>query len=167
MSHALHCLLLFLCFSGTLTAQETAADHPLLHKQAPAFKAASMQDTIISLEHLKGKVVVLNFWATWCKYCRKEFGQLNQLTEQYKGKDVVLLSISSDTKEEVAALLEKKKLKTTIIPLSENVLQLYGIQMLPTSIVIGKDGKIIHVLAGYSPEVGEELGKIIEEELKK
>jgi thiol-disulfide isomerase/thioredoxin len=168
MIRALTCFLLLFSPSVILCAQEdTAYSHPLEGKAAPGFQGSSMQGAAISLEALKGKVVVLNFWATWCKPCRMEFGKLNKLVEKYKGQDVVFLSITTDSKEEAEALLKKKKLNTTVIPSSKKILELYKVQMLPTNIVIDKEGKITGALVGYTPEVGEEIGNMIEKCLKK
>lgn len=65
-------------------------------KEAPAFIAENLSGENVSLSSFKGKPVILNFWATWCPYCRKERPYLNLLHREYKDKGLVIISVSTD-----------------------------------------------------------------------
>lgn len=82
---------------------ETKKDsvHPLLNKSLPAFSGTSVSDRLWNNDSLKGKVVLLNFWFIGCPPCMGEIKFLNELEENYKGTDFILLSIAPNTKEDL------------------------------------------------------------------
>lgn len=76
----------------------------------------SISGKIFGTQELKGKVVVLNFWYTNCPPCLKEIPELNNLVEEYKGKDVVFLGLATDYKQSIEEFLKEKPFKYEIIP---------------------------------------------------
>lgn len=100
-----------------------------------------------TLQDLKGKVVVLEFWATWCGPCIAAIPHLNELVEHYSStEDVVFLSITNESPAIVAPFLENREMASPIGHDGEGLtIDAYGIKFLPTTIVIGKDGAIAAV----------------------
>jgi thiol-disulfide isomerase/thioredoxin len=100
-----------------------------------------------TLEELKGKIVVLEFWATWCGPCIAAIPHLNELVEHYAdAEDVAFLSITKESPAIVSPFLDKRAMSSPIGHDGEGLtLDAYGIKFLPTTIVIGKDGKIAAV----------------------
>ena len=122
--------------------------------KAPNFSLKSTNDSLYVLEEMKGQVVLLNFWATWCGPCRMEIPELNEIYSEYKDEGLIVLGVSiSDTKK---ALLDFSKLYTVNYPLLygsssdiEKILIDYGnIYSVPTSILIDKKGKMVHTYPG-------------------
>ncbi|MEK6657188.1 MAG: redoxin domain-containing protein, partial [Nitrospirota bacterium] len=66
---------------------------------APDFNLKDLEGKDVSLKDFKGKVVFINFWATWCSPCKKEFPELNKFYETYKDNDLVVLAVNSDLKK--------------------------------------------------------------------
>ena len=103
-----------------------------------------------SLSSLKGKVVFLNFWATWCGPCRSEMPSIEVLYNDYKDRGFEVLAVNSGEKEsEVLAFMKASKL-TFPAALDEDgrVSRNYGIQAIPSTFLIDREGKIILRMIG-------------------
>ena len=95
-----------------------------------------------SLESLKGKIIVLNFWFTNCAPCIKEMPDLNKMKEKYKSEEVVFFAITFNKKELVMPFLEKTKLDFIVIPNAQKTVDDFQIKFFPTNILINKEGKV-------------------------
>ena len=121
---------------------------------APNFSLNSMDDSIFTMDSLKGNVVLLNFWATWCGPCRMEIPDFNELYLENKDDGFIILGIStSDTKEILKNFLKSYKVEYPILygsPIEVNKISndYGGIMALPTSILVGRDGRIIRIYPG-------------------
>ncbi|MBW2511356.1 MAG: TlpA family protein disulfide reductase [Deltaproteobacteria bacterium] len=99
----------------------------------------------VSLAALRGKVVLVNFWATWCPPCRAEMPSMEKLNNAMAGEDFVMLAINVEAngRLSVAEFLEKSPHTFTILYDEQGVVQqLYGVYKFPESFVITKDGMI-------------------------
>lgn len=111
----------------------------------------------ITAQQLKGKVVLVNFWATWCPPCTREIPHLEKLYNAYKGKGVVILgmSVDSDARGKTATQLVKDFIKVNELtyPIGiadRDVIDAFGnIQSIPSSFVIDRNGKIVKNVIGY------------------
>ena len=103
-----------------------------------------------NLGNLKGKVVFLNFWATWCPPCRQEIPSMEALYSRYREKGLEILAVNSgESQQEVLAFLSSNKLSFTVVLDSDGkASQVYGIQALPTSFLIDREGNIAAKLVG-------------------
>ncbi|HIT48029.1 MAG TPA: TlpA family protein disulfide reductase [Candidatus Coprenecus stercoripullorum] len=130
----------------------------------------------VSLSELKGKVVLLSFWATWCRPCLKELSPegMPLLLEQFADEpDFVFLPIADDTSEELDRFFSSPKGSTDYAYLKDrtgvdpdrNVFGLYARQGIPRSFVIGKDGKIVAGFLGVEEDTFERMGSSIREAL--
>ena len=118
---------------------------------APDFSVTSLDGKTFALKDLKGKVVVLNFWATWCPPCEDEIPKLNRLVEEYKKRDVVFIGLAGDKKPKLETYLKKHPFKYNIVPSGAITLLFdYGAKAkngnfempFPMHIVINKAGEI-------------------------
>jgi thiol-disulfide isomerase/thioredoxin len=97
-----------------------------------------------SLKELKGKVVLVNFWATWCPPCRKEMPDLDELHKKFEKKGLVVLSISDEKPEKVVPYLKEHPVGYTILLDPGDVTEkAYHIEGIPKSFVYDRDGKIV------------------------
>jgi peroxiredoxin len=103
------------------------------------------------LKNLKGKVIFLNFWATWCGPCKEEMPSIETLYQQFKEKNFVFLTISVDYegKKLVKEFIEKRRYTFPVLldPKCE-ILDLYQVKGIPTTIIIDKNGKMVGKAAG-------------------
>jgi thiol-disulfide isomerase/thioredoxin len=110
----------------------------------PAFSVTTLDGRQISLADLKGKVVLVNFWATWCPPCRAEIPDLMLLQEHYKDK-LVVLGISEDDPpvEDVKKFVANQKITYPVAMSTPEVRKIFkGVVALPTTFVIDPDGKL-------------------------
>lgn len=136
---------------------------------APAFRLKDMKGNTVTLESLKGKVVFLDFWATWCGPCKEEFPELDALYKKYGKDGFEVIGISVDKSESnVAEFLKKRPVSFTILTNTKgDVAESYGLPGMPTGLIIGKDGVIKYRHAGFSRAFLPVYEKEIVELLKK
>lgn len=137
--------------------------------KAPDFTVEMVDGSKIQLSKLKGKVVLVNFWATWCPPCREELKHVQkQIIDHFKGKDFVFLPISRGEKKEVVEAFRKKMNYTFPMGLDpkQSIYKLYAQNYIPRNFVVGKDGKVIYLSVGYTPEEFAEMIATIDATLK-
>src|SRR5437868_4195356 len=134
--------------SRILHSQVTASSvgNDVTLELAPDFELTSLDGRTAKLSDLRGKVVVLNFWATWCAPCRVETPWLVDFYRQYKeqGLEVVGVSMDDGDRQQVADFVKEMKVNYTILIGNHAVGDAYGgLRFLPQTFFIGRDGKII------------------------
>lgn len=134
--------------------------------QAMPFSATDMNGEEFSLESLKGKIIVMNFWFTACKPCVMEMPDLNEIVKEYKGKDVVFLGFANDKNSKIEKFLEDHKFEYHILPNSGKVAKDYGVSSYPTHIIIDKEGEIIFMTSGLGPTTIDSIKHQIESLMK-
>ena len=136
--------------------------------KAPDFNLKDQYGVVHSLENYKGKVIFLNFWATWCPPCKKEMPDVESIYKEYgeNKKDVIILGVNSEKENEVKKFLKDKGYTfPTVIDENSEVMRKYFIQAFPTSFVIDKEGNVYgYVMGGLTKE---QIKQVIEEVLKK
>jgi len=112
---------------------------------APDFQLEDNNGNLVSLSALRGKVVIVNFWATWCPPCRAEMPSMEKLNSVMAGEDFVMLAINIEAngRSSVAEFLKKTPHTFPILYDDQGVVQgLYGVYSFPQSFIITKDGMI-------------------------
>ncbi|TAN45078.1 MAG: TlpA family protein disulfide reductase [Nitrospirae bacterium] len=145
------------CFSHALAA-EKAAD----------FTLPDINGNKVSLSAFKGKVVILNFWATWCSSCRAEMPSLNNLYNSFRDRGLVVISVSTDKSEKaVKAFATKANLSFSVLVDKNREVSFdeYGVFGLPVTFLIDKNGLIIEKFMGEtewdSGTMREKISRII------
>lgn len=120
---------------------------------APDFVLKDIEGKDIQLSRFKGKMVVLEFWATWCPPCKATIPELIAMQEKYAGKGLVVLGISIDEGGDLASKLsafsKANKINYPILLGDEEISRAYGVMSIPATFLIGKDNKIITAYKGY------------------
>ena len=133
--------------------------------KAPDFTLVSLEGDWVTLSNLRGKVILLNFWATWCYPCKMEIPDLNKLQEKYqdKGFEVVGITLTSGAPEQISKFAEDWGMNYKILTdiegnETEIVTNTYGqatgapISGVPTSFIIDRDGYIVKTYIGPRSE---------------
>jgi thiol-disulfide isomerase/thioredoxin len=113
---------------------------------APDFTLPTTDGKQLKLSDYKGKVVIIDFWATWCPPCRKGIPDLIELKKQYgsKGVEIIGVSVDQETKPDVVPFIKEYKINYPVVYGNMNVYQQYGgIRAIPTSFIVDKEGKIV------------------------
>jgi thiol-disulfide isomerase/thioredoxin len=132
-------------------------------QKAPNFSLKTAKGTSFQLSKLKGKVVLVNFWATWCGPCREEIPGFLELYSKYKSQGLEIVGISLDENgwEDINPFVQKFKITYPIVLGNEKVAKDYGdIYGLPTSFVVDKKGFIVDKHIGYLTK------ELLEEKIK-
>lgn len=123
---------------------------------APDFTLPTTDGKMLKLSSLRGKVVILDFWATWCPPCRKGIPDLIDIKKRYgsKGVEIVGISVDTDTKDEVIPFMKEKGINYPVVYGNQTVYMQYGgIRAIPTTFVIDKEGKIVASYEGLVPKI--------------
>jgi len=139
---------------------------PLIEKEAPDFVAPRFDGGTVRLGDLRGKVVFINFWASWCIPCREEARTLEEAWQRYKEREVVFLGINIQDKEQDARRFLKEFGITypNVRDATGKVAVDYGVWGIPESFFVNGDGRIAykHVGALNAPTLATKLKETIE-----
>ena len=138
--------------AGATRSQPVALDYFTQAQPAPDFTLENLEGTAVSLSDFRGKVVLLDFWATWCPPCRKEIPHLKELHTEYGDDGLVILGIALDVKGRrvVAPFVEEHQLPYPIVLGGQEVSRAYGgVRNIPTAFLIDRDGLIRRRYVGY------------------
>jgi peroxiredoxin len=119
---------------------------------APDFTLPSVDGETITLSKLRGKVVLVDFWATWCAPCRTAIPHLNDLYKAYRARGLEIIGVSLDTgsQERVRRFAVSMGIRYPIIMANDEVLKNYGIAPIPTTFLIDRKGYISNKWVGFS-----------------
>lgn len=137
-------------------------------KPAPDFKLKGLDDQDVALADLKGQVVVLDFWATWCGPCVVSLPKIDKLHQEKKDAGVKVFAVNlREDKELVQGFMTSKKLSLPVLLDSEGATgEAYQAQAIPQTVVIGKDGTIAKVFVGAGPNTEAQIREAVETALK-
>ena len=141
-------------YFGFHTARSSGTDHPLgigYGTPAPDFTLETLDGKSVTLSSLRGKAVVVNFWATWCGPCKIETPWLVELQNQYgaQGLQIVGVAMDDSGKDEIARFAKDMGMNYPVVLGKEAVGQAYGgVDALPESFFVGRDGKIVDKIMG-------------------
>jgi peroxiredoxin len=123
---------------------------------APDFELVTMDDEIVQLSNLRGKVVLVNFWASWCPPCRSEMPAMQQIYTEYGPDEFVILAINNgrqDNPSDAEQFVNEKGLTFPILLDSDGLVSaLYQVHSLPTSFFIDREGIIREIVIGGMSE---------------
>jgi thiol-disulfide isomerase/thioredoxin len=169
--------------TGYTTAEPDAAELGIESKErpklkfavgdtAPAFTLASRDGKDVTLADLKGRVVLLDFWATWCGPCKMAMPGVQKLSEKYKDQAVSVFGVDTfeggapaKAAEKARKYMDSKKYTYGLLFAGDKLAKTYGISGIPTFVLIDKDGKIIHIGVGFDEDGEDKLAEKIDKAL--
>lgn len=142
---------------------------PLLNQDAKPFKLPLLAGGDFDLAAEKGKVIVLDFWASWCGPCIKSLPQMMDAMSAFDVKKVRFIGVNqAEDKETVKTFLETRGWKFEVaLDASQRVGQSFGVEGIPHTVVIGPDGKVAYVKSGYEPDSAKEVAEVVKKLLEK
>lgn len=128
----------------------------------PDFSLTTFDGETVDIRDLRGQVVVINFWASWCKPCEQEAAELEQAYQQYKDQGVVFLGVDYvDTDREAKAYLEKFGVTYPNGPdLGTRISQAFRIRGVPETYIVGPDGRLAAIKIGPYQSLDEIVRQI-------
>lgn len=163
LAFALVLALLALLAWGLKKAQAGPVDSGL----APDFNLTGFDGRKVTLSQLRGQVVIINFWASWCPPCREEAAYLEQTWRKYKDQGVVFIGVDYvDTKKEALAYIQEFDITYINGPdLETAISDAYNIQGVPETFYVSKSGELrgVHIGPLKSPELDEKIEELLAE----
>jgi peroxiredoxin len=167
-------LTLILCITLIATlitfGQQDTTTFTKVGDKAPLFTCRTIDGKTLDISKLQGKIIMVNFFATWCGPCNSELPVLQKnIWEKYKNNPdfvLVILGREHNEKEVQAYVTEKKYIMPFAPDPGREIFKLYASQSIPRNVVIGKDGKIIYQSIGYTTEEFKKLESLLAEKLK-
>ena len=144
---------------------EAANVHPMVGKQAPAFRASTTTGKIVDTRKFRGKVLVVDFWASWCKPCLEALPMIEEVTGSFDDSVRLLVVNTGETRKKVAQFVQQEKLVTgTLLDEQGKIADGFQADRIPQTTIIGRDGKVFKVLEGFSnsEDAGERLRSAIQ-----
>jgi len=149
---ALRALSLAACLALTITVSGTARAADPVGQPAPAFALPMLAGTpLVALDKLRGQVVMINFWASWCVPCRQEFPLLDQMYKQYKGVGFTILGVNVEPdSKDAEAFLAKMPVSFPILSDKDSaVSKLYHVEGMPSTVLVDRNGVLRWVHRSY------------------
>jgi thiol-disulfide isomerase/thioredoxin len=139
--------------------EDIAASSPLVGKPAPDFEIALVGGRRFRWDDYRGKIVVLDFWASWCGPCMQTLPLVDKVAQEFVAQDVCLVAINlQETPAQIKQTLEKLHLETTVgLDVDGAVAKKYGATAIPQTVIIGRDGNVARVFIGGNAQFDEQL----------
>lgn len=137
---------------------------------APNFSLPTFpNDTTVNLADFKGRVVYLDFWATWCPPCRKSFPWMDEMQSRYKDAGLTIIAVSVDKKRELIEQFIKKMSPGFTVAHDPTgiVAKTYKLRGMPSSYLIDREGKLMHTHMGFRTKDEQKVEDMIKTLLKK
>lgn len=118
----------------------------------------------IDLESLRGRPVLVTFWASWCGPCRQELPELEKLTAELADEELALITVNMDQSPAMGArFLQQYKIDVPVYRLSPQVLRELGVESLPTNLLLDREGRPVMIQRGYSAQVPGHIRGLVAE----
>jgi len=130
--------------------QVSGSSAPEENANAPDFSLKTINNTTVRLSDYRGKVVFLNFWATWCPPCRMELPAMEKLYEKLKNQPFIIIAVNMDNGDPVAVknFVQSMNLTFPVLLDDDNVSKIYKVNAIPTTFIIRKNGTIDSIVNG-------------------
>jgi cytochrome c biogenesis protein CcmG, thiol:disulfide interchange protein DsbE len=135
------------------TSSNRAATRLAPGDAVPPVEWSSQDGTRLSLASLKGNVVLVDFWASWCGPCAASFPALEELFQAYRGRGFDIVAVNLDEKRGDATrfLSDKPHAMTVVFDPEGTSARVFGVEAMPSSYLVGRDGRVRFVHAGFTP----------------
>ena len=144
------CALLLVSAALSAPAGAAPALTPASGAAAPAFSLRDLDGRVHNLADYRGKVVLINFWATWCEPCRQEMPSIQRLRDRLGAKGLTVLAVNVDEPEaRVRQFLKKTSLDLTVVmDPNKTAMRSWAVRYLPVSFIVGPDGRLRYRIVG-------------------
>ena len=153
-------LLMLGCSAEGITSDGHRVESPM---PAPDFSLQQLNGSAVTLSGLQGRVVIMEFWATWCGPCRFSLPSLEVIYKRYRDRGVTVLLINDgETPEAVRKWAERRFTAPILLDQSQDVVKRYGVSGIPRLFIVDQRGQIIYAHEGYGGGLERNLSLILD-----
>jgi peroxiredoxin len=136
---------------------------PRQGQPAPAFKVVTTSGQSVSMDNYQGRVLVLDFFATWCQPCRMSIPHLVKMNQKYGKQGLQILGMSADEDGErvLASFTAEQHINYPVALAGDTVTEAFGVRSVPVMFVIDKKGRVAGVFRGYSDEIADSMELLV------
>jgi peroxiredoxin len=131
-------------------------------EEAPDFEYTSFDGEKVSLSRMKGEIILLDFWESWCGYCILVLPKINELLKEYKNKGLIIIGITTENREQIEKLIKSNQLNYINIFADKSILKKYKVTARPTYYLIDKNGIIIKTSYGDLKKIESAVKTLID-----
>ncbi len=144
---------------ASLAAADTPPEMPVF----PNFAFSSVDGSHqLDLESLRGKPVLITFWASWCGPCRQELPELQELSEELDDTGFTLIAVNVDDSPAAGQrFLDRYEIDIPAYRMGPEDLATLGLRSLPTNVLLDREGRPVQIYKGYSPDVPTEIRQLV------
>ncbi|MBC7806402.1 MAG: TlpA family protein disulfide reductase [Akkermansiaceae bacterium] len=155
-----------------LGVSTTPSEERALNKPAPAIQGTLTTGSPFRLSDYRGKVVMINFWGTWCGPCIQELPDLIAVQSKYQARGFTIIGLADNNdprltevqyREALQDYISEKGINYPNVPIPDGTKAAYGLEAFPTSLLLDKNGKVVYATVGpINPaEIGERIEKLL------
>ena len=154
----------FLIFASSCKKGEVEINPPSVGDTAPDFTLKGINGNTSSLADYKGKVVMVEFWATWCPPCKELTPILEKIHKKYKDKGFIILALVSEDEGEAAirSFIKEHGITYPVLLADQETMRHYGISSIPVTFIINKEGRVVTIHMGNTQGIMQKLTSEIE-----
>lgn len=127
---------------------------------APDFTLKDLEGNKHTLSDYKGKVVLLDFWATYCRACRAKIPYLMKFNEKYKDSGLVIFGMGFEKEKTLKAFDKFAEVNYPILLGDRRIVIKYGVQAIPTTFIMDKEGELVDTIIGFSPGLEKKIESV-------
>jgi peroxiredoxin len=153
-------------FLVTLSCSEKEPVLPEVGNKAPSFTLKDIDGKSVSLSDFRGRIIIVDFWATWCHACKESSQELDRVYRKYKDRGIIILGISidrgDDSIEKVRFFAERYKLSYPMLMDDREINKKYAVTHIPTTFILDKNHVIRKIFIGSIPELRDKISEQVE-----
>jgi len=136
---------------------DTPYRYALVYHTAPSFTVTDLQGKSISLDRIRGRVVVMTFFSPTCSSCVEAIDAMNRVLQMFAGENVTFINITFKSPADLYQLFRTKPMDGVVVASQNSVFKSYGIRDLPTHLIIDTSGEIVWAFLGTTPNIGSRI----------
>ncbi len=147
-------------------SKSTVSSNTTARQSMPNFTLEGLDGNQYAISQFRGRVLIVDFWATWCGPCKVEIPFLENLYSQYKDKGLTVIGVGLDNPVALQRFSDAMGMNYMVLKGTQAIAQQFQIRAIPTTYILDKKGRIAHKFVGFSPSMKQTFESLVQSLLK-